>query len=109
LRYTLRRAFSYGQAPITLARREKRANPALIGFWMLVGGAKAALHGGVWLGQSLIRHPKRAFHLDQAVRGIGKLFWWIDLHFYGAAVLKRKTSTRAHPSSPTLSTEAEQV
>ena len=109
LRYTLRRAFSYGQAPITLARREGRANPLLIGFWMLVGAVKAATHSSIWVAQSLIRHPKRAFHLDQTVRGIGKLLWWIDLHFYGAAVLQRKAANRDCPASPKLSTKAERA
>lgn len=109
LRYTLRRAFSYGQAPITLARRENRANPALIAFWMLVGAVKTTLHGSVWLALSVIRHPKRAYHLDQAIRGMGKLLWWIDLHFYGASILKRKSASPVHRPSPKLATEVEQA
>lgn len=95
LRYTLRRAFSYGQAPITLARRSNRAHPKLIASWMLIGAAKAAFHGLQWAGLSLVRHPGRAFQLDRAVRGIAKVFWWIDVRFYGAAALKAKRSMSA--------------
>lgn len=95
LRYTLRRAFSYGQAPITLARRGNRLRPDLIAFWILVGACKAVFHGLQWVGLSLIRHPGRAFQLDRAVRGISKVFWWIDLRFYGAAALKAKRSMPA--------------
>ena len=95
LRYTLRRAFSYGQAPITLARRSNRAHHKQIAFWMLVGTAKAGFHGLQWVGLSLIRHRGRAFQLDRAVRGIAKVFWWIDLRFYGAAAIKTQRSMSA--------------
>lgn len=98
LRYTLRRAFAYGQAPITFARRGPRARIDLIVLWMLVGAGKTVFHGVQWLGLSLIRHPGRAFQLDRAVRGIAKLFWWVDLKFYGAAALKAK-QTKPAPSS----------
>jgi glycosyltransferase involved in cell wall biosynthesis len=91
LRYTLLRAFSYGQAPITLERLRDRNRPDIIARWMVIGAAKAAFHGVQWLGLSLGRHPGRAFQLDKAVRGISKIFWWIDCRFYGAAALKQKT------------------
>lgn len=109
LRYTLKRAFSYGQAPITLARRETATRFAVIAFWMLIGAAKAIWHGLQWLGLSLVRHPGRAFQLDQAVRGIAKVLWWIDVRFYGAAALKQKAAKRARNSSRDFSKEAEQV
>ena len=97
LRYTLARSFSYGQAPITLARRGGRSRYDLVALWMLVGAAKASFHGAQWFGLSLIRHPGRAFQLDRAVRGISKVFWWIDLRFYGAAARK----TRPYQPAPT--------
>ncbi|MEL6413479.1 MAG: glycosyltransferase family 2 protein [Pseudomonadota bacterium] len=103
LAYTLRRAFSYGQAPITFARRGLRPRIDLIGLWMMVGAGKAAFHGLQWIGLSLIRHPGRAFQLDRAVRGIGKVFWWIDMKFYGAAALKASTSK---PASSTAQAHA---
>lgn len=92
LRYTLKRAFSYGQAPITLARRSSPMLPAVIAFWMLIGATKALWHGIQWLFLALVRHPGRAFQLDQAVRGVAKLFWWVDVRFYGAAALKQKSA-----------------
>jgi len=109
LRYTLKRAFSYGQAPITLARRDSAKRFAVIAFWMLIGGAKAAWHGVQWVGLSLVRHPGRAFQLDKAVRGIAKVFWWIDFRFYGAAALKQKSVTPESQSMPDFSQEAGQV
>lgn len=109
LNYTLRRAFSYGQAPITLARRggRKRFDQVLV--WMLIGAGKAAYHGAQWLGLSLIRHPKRAFQLDLAVRGISKIFWWIDLRFYGEAALKRKRLKDRRPEQTVFSVKTERV
>ncbi|MEO1323646.1 MAG: glycosyltransferase family 2 protein [Pseudomonadota bacterium] len=107
LRYTLKRSFSYGQAPITFARRDKPTRYGAIAAWVLVGTGKTIVHGALWVGLSIIRHRNRAFQLDKAVRGLGKMLWWIELRFYGATALKRKTSNRAHSSSPTLSTEAE--
>lgn len=100
LRYTLRRAFAYGQAPITFARRGLRTRFDLIALWMLVGAGKTVFHGIQWLGLSLIRHPGRAFQLDRAVRGIAKLLWWIDLKFYGAAALKAKQAKPEPSSAP---------
>ena len=109
LRYTLKRAFSYGQAPITLARRDRSKRFTVISFWMLIGAAKAAWHGVQWLGLSLVRHPGRAFQLDKAVRGIAKIFWWIDLRFYGAAALKQKSLTPEPQSMPDFPPEVERV
>lgn len=109
LRYTLKRAFSYGQAPITLARRGSPWLILVVTCWMLIGAAKAGLHGLVWIGLSLIRHPQRAFHLDKAIRGMGKVFWWIDLRFYGAAALKKVSAIPVKPPVPGLAKEAEQA
>lgn len=109
LTYTLKRAFSYGQAPITLARRKTRFPILIILYWMLIGAGKTIWHGGLWLLHSLARHPNRAFQLDKAVRGIGKLIWWIDLRFYGAAVLKTKPANSVSTIAPTLATKTEQA
>ncbi|MEM9572614.1 MAG: glycosyltransferase family 2 protein [Pseudomonadota bacterium] len=109
LRYTLKRAFSYGQAPITLARRHGSNALAITALWMMVGLGKAAFHGLIWLALSLVRHPGRAFELDKAIRGIGKLFWWVDLRFYGAAVLNRQPTIAPSQMAPEFSKEAEQA
>lgn len=110
LRYTLKRAFSYGQAPITLARRGSSMVPVVIIFWMLIGAGKAMWHGLQWLFLAVIRHPGRAFQLDLAMRGVAKLFWWIDLRFYGAAALKQKSAKPdPHPPLRDFPQEAEQA
>lgn len=109
LKYTLRRAFSYGQAPITLARRGGRKRFDLVLLWMLVGTGKAIYHGLQWIGLSLIRHPARAWQLDRAVRGISKVFWWIDLRFYGEAALKRRQKTPPEPQTSAFSDGAERA
>lgn len=109
LNYTLRRAFSYGQAPITLARRGGRKRFDLVLLWMLVGIGKAVFHGLQWVGLSLIRHPSRAWQLDRAVRGISKVFWWIDLRFYGEAALKQRQKTPPAPPASTYSDGAERA
>lgn len=109
LSYTLKRAFSYGQAPITLARRDENKSVGVVIFWMLIGAAKVVWHGVQWLGLSLIRHPGRAFQLDRMVRGLGKLAWWIDLRFYGAAALPKKTAKSESRAPQDFLQEAEQV
>ncbi len=109
LTYTLKRAFSYGQAPITLARRNQTKGVAVIVFWMLVGAAKALWHGLQWLGLSLIRHPGRAFQLDRMVRGLAKLAWWVDVRFYGAAALPQNPSKPAPHETQNFQPEAEQA
>ena len=92
MNYTLRRAFAYGQGPVTIARMATPPRRLEMVKWMLVGGVKAAYHGLQWVGLSLVRHPSRAFQLDEAVRGISKIFWFVDLRFYGQAALAKKTS-----------------
>ncbi|MHA7898314.1 MAG: glycosyltransferase family 2 protein [Henriciella sp.] len=109
LRYTLKRAFSYGQAPITLARKQGRKRLDLIALWMAIGAGKAVWHGAQWVGLSLIRHPARVNQLDRAVRGISKVFWWIDLRFYGAAALKDAPVKPEPECAPPLVVKAEQV
>ncbi|WOR14754.1 glycosyltransferase family 2 protein [Hyphomonas sp. FCG-A18] len=89
LNYTLRRAFSYGQGPVTLARLADPPRRLDMLKWMMIGAGKAAFHGTLWLGMSAIRHPRRAFQIDQAVRGLGKVIWFLDFHFYGTSQLSR--------------------
>lgn len=109
LRYTLQRAFSYGQAPITLARRGGRKRWDLVAAWMLIGAGKTALHGAQWVALSALRHRHRAFQLDLAIRGISKVFWWVDLHFYGAAALKKRKVKSKPETTSAHATTAEQV
>ncbi|MEL6860500.1 MAG: glycosyltransferase family 2 protein [Pseudomonadota bacterium] len=89
LAYTLRRAFSYGQAPLTLALKSTPKRYERVPVWMAIGAAKALWHGLQWGALTLVRHKGRAFQLDLAIRGLSKIVWWVDLKFYGVAALKR--------------------
>lgn len=85
LGYTLRRAFAYGQGPCTLARKASPPRYGSLLMWMGIGAGKTVLHGTAWLGLWLTRREDRAFELDKAVRGLGKVFFWKSMKFYGAA------------------------
>lgn len=93
LGYTLRRAFAYGQGPCTLARRADPPRYHAIAFWMAIGAGKFVLHGLAWLALWLVRHPRRAFQLDAAVRGLGKVLFWKKLRFYGTATVRQQSGS----------------
>ena len=87
LRYTLKRAFGYGQGPSTLSWRGTPPNiPGLI-FWTCVGVGQALVYGVMAGGMYAVRAKRRAFMLDKAARGLGKILWFppFELKFYGAA------------------------
>lgn len=94
LNYTMKRAFSYGQAPLTLAWQAAPRRYSAIPLWMSIGAGKALWHGAHWLALSVIGHKRRAFQLDRAIRGLSKLVWWIDVKFYGAAALRTAVQTQ---------------
>ena len=91
LNYTLRRAFAYGRAPVTMARKASPTQYLGVVAWMGIGAAKAIWHTCRWIGLILIGNKNHAFELDLAVRGIGKVLWFVDMSFYGNAVLKSTT------------------
>jgi len=93
LGYTLKRAMAYGQGPCTMARKSVPKRWDKVAFWMLVGAYKALVNGLVYAVQFILRAPGRAASLDRAVRGLGKVFWWVDFHFYGAPALGKSTSS----------------
>ena len=105
LTYTLNRAFSYGQAPLTIAVTGAPKRFELVPVWMAVGAVKAVWHGLQWAALAFVRHKGRAFQLDLAIKGFSKLVWWIDLKFYGAAALKRSAPSEA-PLAETLAPAA---
>lgn len=92
LAYTLKRAFAYGQGPITLARKSTPPQYGKIGMWMAIGAGKAALNGLIYSAYWVVRAPTRARFLDEAVRGAGKVFWWKSLSFYGNGALERENA-----------------
>lgn len=85
LRYTLARAFGYGQGPTEHCWSSTPRDIAGVIKWMLVGLAQAAVFGPVALLKVALRRPDRAAALDRAARGLGKTFWWgpFRLNFYG--------------------------
>lgn len=90
LEYTLKRTFSHGQGPITLARTSVPTQYGRILMWMLIGAGKATLNGVLYAVHWLARSPARITYLDRAIQGAGKVFWWVRFKFYGAAVANEK-------------------
>ncbi len=85
LRYTLARAFGYGQGPTEHCWSSTPRDLPGVAKWMLVGLVQTALYGPVALAKWALRTPDRAQALDRAARGLGKTFWWgpFRLNFYG--------------------------
>ena len=85
LRYALRRAFAYGQGPTYACMH--RSPPDRLGAarWMAVGAVQTVLFGLVAAAKWLGRTPDRAWALDRAARGLGKLLWFPPFkpRFYG--------------------------
>lgn len=85
LRYTIARAFAYGQGPS--AHCAAAAPPDRVGVarWMAVGVGQAIVFGAVAGLKWLTRAKDRAEWLDRAARGLGKIFWWgpFKIQFYG--------------------------
>ncbi len=85
LGYALRRAFAYGQGPTYACIHKSPPDRLGAARWMAVGAAQTAIFG-VWAaGKWLARAPDRAFALDRAARGLGKLLWFPPFkpRFYG--------------------------
>lgn len=88
LKYTLKRAFAYGQGPSAACAASRPANIPGIVFWMLVGAAQAVVYGVAAGVLWAVGAPRRARMLDKAARGLGKVFWGgpFKMGFYGSAV-----------------------
>ncbi len=83
LRYTLRRAVSYGKTPGEICAA---TNDWLgVAKWMAVGAAQTAIYGTAAALAFALKHPKRADLADRAARGVGKLTWMKPIAFYGSA------------------------
>jgi len=85
LGYAIARAFVYGQGPTYHCATARPPNVPGVARWMAIGLAQASAYGlaaGLkWLADA----PDRAFSLDRAARGLGKLLWWgpFKLRLYG--------------------------
>ncbi|MEM8616742.1 MAG: hypothetical protein AAGF20_07385, partial [Pseudomonadota bacterium] len=80
--------------PITLARMAVPPRRLEVAKWMAIGAGKGLMHGLAWAGLFLIRHPRRAYQLDLCVRGVAKVFWFVDFRFYGRAALAKQTQSQ---------------
>ena len=85
LRYTLKRAFAYGQGPTAVSAAGRRALG--VAYWMVVGLGQTAVFGALATVKWVLRAPDRAYALDKAARGIGKVIWFppFKFRFYGQA------------------------
>jgi hypothetical protein len=87
LSYALSRAFAFGQGPSSACFAAGPRAWAAIPAWMAWGAAQAAVFGAAAALQWMTRGPRRAFTLDRAARGLGKVLWFppFKIGFYGAA------------------------
>ena len=85
LAYAIPRAFVYGQGPTYHCATAQPPDLAGVARWMMIGFGQAGVFGLIAASKWLIAAPDRAFALDRAARGLGKLLWWgpFKLHFYG--------------------------
>ena len=91
--YALKRAFSFGQTPASEAAHAR--NWAGLARWMVVGAGQAGVYGLaaglLWLTGA----KARLTMTDMAVRGLGKVVWWVTPKFYGQAEVRRSAAAVA--------------
>ncbi len=85
LRYTLLRAFAYGQGPSEHCASSTPPDWPGVARWMVIGLGQTAVFGPIAAVKWLIRAPDRAQALDRAARGLGKTLWFgpFKINFYG--------------------------
>jgi succinoglycan biosynthesis protein ExoM len=83
--YALKRAFAYGQGPCETAWNAHPRDYAALVRHMGIGACQALAFGAAAGVAFALRTQKRAWMLDRAVRGLGKVIWWRSQKFYGAA------------------------
>jgi hypothetical protein len=85
LGYAIRRAFSYGQGPSRACLARNPPDLPGIAYWMAVGAGQALVFGVMAMLKWIAHAPDRAFALDRAARGLGKLLWFSPFKrkFYG--------------------------
>jgi succinoglycan biosynthesis protein ExoM len=85
LRYTIPRAFAYGQGPSAACAAASPPDRVGLAKWMTQGLAQAGVFGLLAGFKWLVRAPDFAFTLDRAARGLGKTLWWgpFKIQFYG--------------------------
>lgn len=85
LRYTIMRAFAYGQGPSEACAAANPPDRIGVARWMAQGLVQASVFGALAGLKWLFRSPDFAFTLDRAARGLGKTLWWgpFKIQFYG--------------------------
>lgn len=85
LRYTLARAFAYGQGPSSACAAASPPDRLGVARWMAIGLLQALVFGATAAAMGLVGARDFAATLDRAARGLGKTFWWgpFKIHFYG--------------------------
>lgn len=85
LRYTIPRAFAYGQGPSAACAAASPPDRVGLAKWMAQGLVQAGVFGLLAGCKWLVRAPDFAFTLDRAARGLGKTLWWgpFKMQFYG--------------------------
>ncbi|HTX48337.1 MAG TPA: glycosyltransferase [Caulobacteraceae bacterium] len=106
LGYALKRAFVYGQSPPYHCYTGRPRDLAGALGWMAVGVAQAAIFGALAAAKWLARAPDRAFVLDRAIRGLGKVLWFgpFKLKLYGQAAPAASTATETTQALPSEAT-----
>ncbi len=100
LDYTLRRAFVYGQGPVVHCAAGDPPDRLGILRWGVIGAGQAVIYGALALVQWGLRRPSRAFMMDAAARGLGKVFWGqrFRINFYGRSDSATAISEASAPS-----------
>jgi len=84
LAHGLKRAFAYGQGPSETAWESR--SYATLARHMCVGAAQALVYGAASLVVLAGSTPLALALLDRAMRGAGKVFWFVEQRFYGEAL-----------------------
>ena len=98
LGYALKRAFVYGHAPPYHCFNATPRDVLGTAGWIVVGAGQTVIYGLMAAAKWLIRAPDRAFMLDRAMRGLGKVLWVgpFKLRLYGQAA-KAEPAAEAVP------------
>jgi succinoglycan biosynthesis protein ExoM len=85
LRYTMRRAFGFGQAPPATCAAMNPPNWAGVAGWMAQGVGQSLVFSLLAAGAYAIGSARFAPLAERAVRGLGKTFWWdrFKISYYG--------------------------
>jgi len=84
--YALARAFGFGQSPSQIAARERDWGCVIK--WMAIGAAQAGIYGGAALVLVPFGRARALPFVDRAAQGLGKVIWFAQLNFYGAAAVR---------------------